>query len=206
MTFDSSDKGVGTTKIDRVIDKYELGTMANELEKRWLGSKDAERYSTRELADYFNKEILRSAIESSDTFTLSGNADDAYHALTDQEDADAALARSRLEQSSVDVKSVTDDFISHQTVYRYLKQHRGVEQPQQSPEEKLEKAVDTVQKLQGRTTAVTEQKIQAFKNNSLISVGEFSVLTDVQIICENCGRSHDATTFFRQRGCDCTIE
>lgn len=203
MTTDSSADSRRKTKIDRVIKTYELGDMGGELEKRWLGADDTEQASTRELADYFNKAVLRAAIDESETFTLSGDVEEVYRTLTDGEDADATLIRSRLKQSGINVESVTDDFISHQTIYRYLKEHRGVEQPQQSPEDKLEDAVDVVQQLQGRTTAVTEQKIQTLKNSDLVSVGEFSVLNDIQVICESCGRSYDATSFFEQGGCSC---
>lgn len=203
MTADSSVESTGRTKIDRVIETYDLGNMPEELEKRWLGTDETDQASTRELADYFNKAILRSAIDESETFTLSGDVDEVYRTLTDGEDADATLVRSRLEQSGIDVETVTGDFISHQTVYRYLKEHRGVEQPQRSPADKLEDAVDVVQQLQGRTTAVTEQKIQTLKNNDLVSVDEFSVLNDLQVICESCGRSYDATSFFEQGGCSC---
>lgn len=206
MTSNSSNATSGTTKIDRVADEYGLEGIGDELEARWLGANDAEQSSTRELADHFNKETLRSAIRESDTFTLSGDVEEVYRALADGESADATLVRSRLEQSGIDVESVTSDFVSHQTVYRYLKDHRGVERPEQDPERKLADAVSVVQQLQGRTTAVTEQKIRTFKNNDVVSVGEFSVLNDIQVICESCGRSHEVTSFFEQGGCSCEDE
>lgn len=193
-------------KIDRVVNEYGLAGMGDELEERWLGTNETEQSSTRELADYFNKEILRSAIRESDTFTLSGDVEEVYRALDDDESADATLVRSRLEQSAIDVEAVTSDFISHQTVHRYLKEHREVERPERDPERKLADAVSVVQQLQGRTIAVTEQKIETLKNNDIVSVGEFSVLNDVQVICENCGRSHEVTSFFEQGGCGCDAE
>jgi S-adenosylmethionine:diacylglycerol 3-amino-3-carboxypropyl transferase len=196
----------GTMKIDRVVNEYGLAGMGDELEERWLGTNETEQSSTRELADYFNKEILRSAIRESDTFTLSGDVEEVYRALDDDESADATLVRSRLEQSAIDVEAVTSDFISHQTVHRYLKEHREVERPERDPERKLADAVSVVQQLQGRTIAVTEQKIETLKNNDIVSVGEFSVLNDVQVICENCGRSHEVTSFFEQGGCGCDAE
>jgi hypothetical protein len=203
MTSNTSNTSSGTTKIDRVMDTYNLEGMGDELVERWLGTGTTEQSSTRNLADRFNKEVLRSAIRESDTFTLSGDVDEVYRTLADGENADATLVRSRLEQSGIDVETVTDDFISHQTVYRYLKEHRGVERPQRTPEEGLEDAVDMVQQLQGRTIAVTEQKVQSLKNSDLVSVGEFSVLNDVQVICESCGRSHEVTSFFETGGCGC---
>jgi len=206
MTSNASNTTSGTMKIDRVVNEYGLAGMGDELEERWLGTNETEQSSTRELADYFNKEILRSAIRESDTFTLSGDVEEVYRALDDDESADATLVRSRLEQSAIDVEAVTSDFISHQSVHRYLKEHREVERPERDPERKLADAVSVVQQLQGRTTAVTEQKIETLKNNDIVSVGEFSVLNDVQVICESCGRSHEVTSFFEQGGCGCETE
>ncbi|NHN42933.1 hypothetical protein G9C85_15035 [Halorubellus sp. JP-L1] len=206
MTSNSAGGAPSTPKIERVMDEHGLVDMGERLEERWLGTGETDQYSTRQLADYVNKEILRSAIDASDTFTLSGDVEEVYSALTDDEDTGATLVKSRLEQSGIDVEAVTDDFISHQTVHRYLKRNRGVERPQQSPEEKLESAAETIQQLRGRTTAVTEQKIRDLENSGAISVGDFSVLNDIQIICERCGRSHDAPSFFEQGGCDCSAE
>ena len=206
MTSNASNTTSGTTKIDRVVKEYGLEGVGDELEERWLGTNETEQSSTRELADYFNKEILRSAIRESDTFTLSGDVEEVYRALADGESGDATLVRSRLEQSGIDVEAVTSDFISHQTVHRYLKGHREVERPERDPERKLADAVGVVQRLQGRTTAVTEQKIETLNNDDVVSVGEFSVLNDVQVICESCGRSHEVTSFFEQGGCGCDAD
>lgn len=203
MTPNNSNIAPGKPKIDRVIDTWGLEGLGDELVERWLGTGTTEQSSTRDLADYFNKEVLRRAIRESDTFTLGTDVDEMYRSLADGENADATLVRSRLEQSGIDVETVTDDFISHQTVYRYLKEHRGVKRPQRTPKDRLGDAVDMVQQLQGRTIAVTEQKVQTLKNSDLVSVGEFSVVNDVQVICESCGRSHDVTSFFNTGGCEC---
>ena len=203
MTSNASNAASGTTKIDRVVNEYGLAGMGDELEERWLGTDAAEQASTRELADYFNKEVLRAAIRESETFTLSGDVEEVYRSLADDESTDATLVRSRLEQSGIDVESVTSSFVSHQTVHRYLKDHRGVERPERDSDGKVADAVSVVQQLRGRTTAVTEQRIQALKNDDVVSVGEFSVLNDVQVICENCGRSHEVTSFLEQGGCGC---
>lgn len=204
MTASDSGTGAGspTNKVDQVIEKYDLVGMGVELENRWLGV-DREQESTRDLADYFNREVLTAAVENSDVFTLSGDTEQVYRSLTDDEDADVTLVRSRLEQNGVDVDEVTNDFVSHQTIYRYLKNNRGVTQPEQSAEERKEKAVDSIQRLRGRTTAVTEQTIGRLRKNDAISVGEFSILNDLQVLCENCGRSYDVVTFMEQGGCEC---
>jgi len=191
-----------SNKIDQAIEKYGLKEMDKELEKRWLGV-DGDQESTRDLADFFNKTVLKEAVDQSETFTLSGNIDKVYRTLTDGDETDATLVRSRLEQSGIDVEAVINNFVSHQTVYRYLKDIREVEQPDQSSEDKKENAIETIQRLRGRTTAVTERTIDNLKKTDILSVGEFSVLNDLQVLCESCGRSYDVSTFLERGGCEC---
>jgi len=100
---------------------------------------------------------------------------------------------------------VVGDFVSHQTIYRYLKDHREVEQPEQTPEERKEKAIETIKRLRGRTTAVSEQTVEKLKRNDVVSVGAFSVLNDLQVLCEECGRSDDIASFLEQGGCTCQM-
>ncbi|WP_440988360.1 rod-determining factor RdfA [Haloarchaeobius baliensis] len=202
MTGEGS--GSPSNKVDRVVEKYGLDGLADELAARWLGV-DGDQASTRELAAFFNRRVLAAAVDGSDAFTLTGSVDELYHGLTD-EDGDSTLVRSRLEQHGVDVDAVTGDFVSHQTVYRYLKDHRELEQPETSAEERVENAIETVQRLRGRTTAVAERTVESLAANELVDVGEFSVLNDVQVLCEDCGRSDDVTTFIERGGCRCADE
>jgi hypothetical protein len=95
------------------------------------------------------------------------------------------------------------DFISHQTVYRYLKNDRGAARPEQTPAERKESAIDSIQRLRGRTTAVTRQTIESLDKNDAISVGDFNIINEVQVLCEDCGRSYDIVAFLEQDGCDC---
>jgi len=191
-----------SNKIDQTINKYNLQGMGAELENRWLGV-DREQESTRDLADFFNKAVLKEAIDESEAFTLSKNVDKLYQTLTGEAETDSTLVRSRLEQSGIDVEEVTNDFVSHQTVYRYLKDIREAEQPDQSPEERKQNAIETIQRLRGRTTTVTERTINSLKKADAIAVGEFSILNDLQVLCESCGRSYDVATFLEHGGCEC---
>jgi hypothetical protein len=194
-----------SNKVERVVQEYDLEGLEVELEHRWLGV-DGDQASTRELAEDLNKRVLAAAVNRSEAFTLSGSVDELYRGLTGDGDEDPTLVRSRLEQNGVDVDTVTDDFVSHQTIYRYLKQHRGVEQPERTPDERRETAIDTIQGLRGRTTAVTEQTVTDLARNDVVDVGEFSILNDIQLLCEDCGRSYDVTDLVERGGCECQNE
>lgn len=199
---DESGSSTPTNKIDRIIEKYGLSGLGEELEHRWL-SDGPDSASTRELADLFNRRVLASVIDSSDVFTLSGDVDQVYETLTADADADSTLVRSRMEQSGIDVGEVTGDFVSHQTVYRYLKENRGVEQPEIADEQRKEKAIETIQRLRGRTTAVTERTIENLRTSDIVAVDQFSVLNDIQILCENCGRSYEVVDLIERGACEC---
>jgi S-adenosylmethionine:diacylglycerol 3-amino-3-carboxypropyl transferase len=203
MTEEGS--GSPSNKVDRVVEEYGLVDLGDELEARWLGV-EGDQSSTRELADLFNRRVLAAAVDRSDAFTFTGNVDELYRGLTAEDGSDSMLIRSRLEQHGVDVDAVTEDFVSHQTIYRYLKNHREVERPEQSAEERQENAVETVQRLRGRTTAVAERTVETLARNGVLDVGEFSVLNDVQVLCEDCGRSYDVTAFLERGGCRCADE
>jgi hypothetical protein len=186
-----------------VIDSYGLNGLADELEHRWVNEGD-ESLSTRELATYFNKRVLAAALNDSDVALVTEDVSDIYAALTDEAaDHDTTLIESRLRREGVDISDVRDDFVSHQTIYRYLTSVRGVKRASTSEADRLRNASERIQRLQGRTTAVTEQTVDSLISNDIVSIGSFDVLTDVQVFCRDCGRSYDVTALLEQGHCDC---
>lgn len=191
-------------KIERVIDDYGLDGLADELERRWVGEGENTQ-STRELAAYFNERVLAAAIDESDVALVTEDVRDIYEALTEESaDHDSTLIESRLRRGGVDVSDVQGDFVSHQTIHRYLKDHRGAVQSSPTESERMERGEERIQRLQGRTTAVTEQTIESLVNHDILSLGEFDVLTDIQVFCRDCGRSYDVTTLLEQGNCNCS--
>lgn len=194
-----------TNKVDRVAAAYGLEGLGDELERRWLGE-GSDAASTRELADLFNRRVLAAAIDESAVFTLDGDVEGAYRTLTDEGDADRSLVRSRMEQGGIDVDAVLGDFVSHQTIHRYLTDHRGVEQSGPDDAERSKKAVERIQRLRGRTTAVTEETVERLRASGTLTVEEFSVLNDIQVLCEGCGRSYDVVELIERGHCACETE
>jgi hypothetical protein len=190
------------TKIDRVVERYGLGEIPDRLREFWLGVGDEQR-STRELADWFNQQVLSAAIADLTAVTISGDIEQIYNQLQGEDTADRRLIRDRLKQRGVDIEAVESHFISHQTVYRYLTEELGVEQPTPTPEEQAERAVQTVGRLRGRTAVVTRQSVETLISAGQAQIGPFSVITDVQVICEECGRSFDLPTLTETGGCGC---
>lgn len=193
----------GQSKIERVIETYGLDGIGDELERRWTGV-DGDSESTRDLATYFNCRVLETAIERSDVTVVSEDVTELYEALTDESvESDSTLVRSRLQRGGLDIEVVESAFVSHQTIYRYLTDQRGATQSTPSDEERLDNGSKRIQRLQGRTTAVTTETIESLERHDLLTVGQFDVLHDVQILCRDCGRSYDVTTLLEQGHCDC---
>jgi len=217
-----ADQSSNRSKIERVIERYDLYGIGDELERRWTGgdgdseslseasgSDRRERHvrseSTRDLAAYFNRRVLETAIERSDVTTMKQDLTDLYEALTDESVGGTnTLVRSRLAREGLAIERVEDAFVSHQTIYRYLTKQRGATQPRPSDEERIENSTKRVQRLQGRTTAVTTETIESLERHDLLTVGQFDVLTDVQVLCRDCGRSYDATTLLESGHCECS--
>ena len=72
-------------KVSRVAAAQGLAGVHGELERRWGADSDA---SVRELAESFNRRVLRSGVERSGRTPLDGEIDNLYRLLTD-DDVDA---------------------------------------------------------------------------------------------------------------------
>jgi len=187
-----TDGGKPRSKVARVIKACDLDGVGDELERRWLATDD-NGMSLRELADYFNKTVLETAIEESELSVLDVDIDRIYEQLTGDNVSGAVRTRveRRLERNGIDVGSVTDDFVTHQTIHTYLREYRDVEQPDPTPDQRRESAIERIQKLQDRSAAVTEDAIEGLQRADLVPDGDVDVVVDVQVIYTESGEQFD---------------
>lgn len=187
-----TDGGKPRSKVARVIEMYGLDEIGDELERRWLATDD-NGMSLRELADYFNQAVLETAIERSELSVLDVDVDRLYAQLTDDDVSGGVRTRveRRLERNGIDVESMTDDFVTHQTIHTYLREYRDVEQPDPTPEQRRESATERIQKLQDRSAAVTKDAIEALQRAELVPEGDVDVVVDVQVIYTDSGEQFD---------------
>jgi hypothetical protein len=193
-------------KVERVIEAYGLDGLGDELEQRWTGA-TGERESLRSLADRFNRRVLRTALDEAGASPLDGEVENTYRLLRgdDVSPGMRTEVRRQLERSGVDLDSVESDFVSHQAIHTYLREHRGAELEAEE-ESRVEKEAQTIRRLQGRTSVVTESGLTRLSNASDITVGEFDVLVDVQVYCSDCGSQYEAVELIERGGCDCERE
>ncbi|NIC01067.1 rod-determining factor RdfA [Halobacterium sp. R2-5] len=190
------------SKVARVIEKYELGGMGEQLEVAWTGE-HGERTSLRNLADEFNRAVLDAAIRRSDGSISETDLQNVYQVLTDDDvsSADRMRKQRELESMGVDVDGVQSDFVTHQAVHTYLTEYREAELPDQSGDP--DKKAETIERLQGRTSAVTDSTIEGLVSSGELSKHDYDVIVDVRVICGDCGTDYAAGELLRQGGCNC---
>jgi len=193
-----------SSKVARLISEYGLDGLGDELEARWTGD-GVERTSLRDLADYFNERLLEQALIDAGMSALESDVSSTYENLTDDDVSTGVRTdtRNRLEQNDVDVDALESDFVSYQAIRSYLTEYRDAEYRRLSDEEKVEKDLQSIQRLMTRTLSVTEERIEKLRETGRIDVDEFEVLLDVQVLCQNCGEQYSVSEFLEQRGCGC---
>ena len=193
-----------SSKVARLLSEYGLEGLGEELEDRWTGD-GVERTSLRDLADYFNKRLLERALIDAGMSALDSDVSTTYRDLTDDDVSTGVRTdtRARLDSNGVDVDNLESDFVSYQAIRSYLTEYRGAEYRRLSDEEKVEKDLESIQRLMTRTLSVTEERIEKLTQTGRIDADGFEILLDVQVLCESCGRQYSVSEFLDERGCDC---
>lgn len=183
MTESGEDTGRRQVKVERIVDEYDLHGMEAELADRWT-AEDGERRSLRELARFFNEQVLAAALGEAGMETLDGDVSNIYRLLTD-EDVSAGQrteTRSRLDQEGVDLSEVESDFVSHQAIQTFLTDRQTVSLPVESDETRLEKSRETLRKLHGRVGSVAINDIERLVESGALEVGDVSVLLSLDVV------------------------
>ena len=191
------------SKVGRVIEEYGLDGQGARLEAHWTGD-GVERRSLRDLADAFNERILGAAMRDAGMDSLEPDVERAYRLLTGDDVSSGASVelRNELEWNGVDVETVESDFVSHQAIHTYLRKVRDAqrEEPDVDPREK---ELGTIQRLQGRTQAVTADSLERLAKGGELTLDGFDVLVDIRVICDRCGSQYQVADLLVQGGCDC---
>lgn len=187
-------------KIGNLVAKYQLPTVDSRLVEEWQSGK-----SVRRLTEELNKDVVESELTAANVGQVEWSRSPVYEALHTDElsEAEAIEIRRELDRAGVDVEKLSSDMVSHQTVYRHLTQCLDASKSDgRTPEERREKAKDTVYALQQRTEIVTESTIQALQTAGVTDLGEIEVLIDLRVVCSDCGHSMEFESAISE-GCRC---
>ncbi|MFB6207271.1 MAG: rod-determining factor RdfA [Haloglomus sp.] len=203
-TDDSAEPRGRRSKVERLLEEYDLEGLGDELERYWTAEDPDERRSLRDLATLFNRRLLEAALVDAGADVLEGEVANTYRLLTDDEVSarDRTRIRRRLEREGIDVDELTSDFVSYQAIRTYLKEYRDAEHSK-SAESPRQKAIETVQRLRSRLVTIAEQRLESLRSAGELTLGEFRLIVTLRVICEDCGTQTDLTTLIEERGCDC---
>jgi len=193
------------SKVARLIDRHGLTGLGEELAHLWTTDDEEERLSLRDLAAYFNRQILEQRLDDAGMETLDGEVTNIYRLLTDDDasPADRTRIEGRLEREGVDVDTLRSEFVSYQAIRTYLQEHQDAEYTNESPD-RVEAALESIRRLRSRTASVTESKIEQLRAMDDAELGDVHVSVDIRAFCEECDSQYDVDTLFEQRGCDCS--
>jgi hypothetical protein len=171
-----------------LIEEYELDDVGLELETRWTRQDD--RWSLRDLADWFNQQLLKQAMASAGVQPVDGEVANNYRVLADDavSEGDRIQLRRRLEGAGIDVDALLDDFVTYQAIRSYLKDIRNVTYDHESAT---------------TTESVVDGQIAQLRSNGDLPIDDFRVLVDVQVYCEGCNTQYKIATLLEDGGCDC---
>ena len=193
-----------TTKVERVVDEYDLQGVEVELAERWTAPA-AERDSLRDLAADVNQRMLAAALADAGVDVLEGELENYYRLLTDG-DVSAGRrteARSRLAHEGVAVDELEADFVSHQAIHTYLTERAGVSFEGASTDERIERTRESLERLQGRVESVAANNLERLAAAGDLDIGEVSVLLSLDVVCNDCGRRYDLAELLEAGGCEC---
>jgi hypothetical protein len=191
-------------KVGRLIEKYSLDAVEDELVAEWT-REDDERASLRDLADEFNRRILRAALREANVDPHRRDISKVYRMLNDDDVSSGVRLQSRreLEQDGVDVDALERDFVTYQSIYSFLREYCGARYERPSDEEQLESDVERINRLISRTRAVAESDLERLDDTGRITVGEHKVFVDVQVYCQDCDSQFPFSELLTEGGCDC---
>ena len=185
-------------KITRVARAYHIREVDTKLlQQRERGA------SLRELAMFFNKQVLSKALDQA-TQEVIGDAETIYQVLIDDDTdrAREAELRSKLARYNVDIDDVQGDFISHQTVRNHLNGCREIDTGRESTLT-LQEGQKTIEWAQARSEGVIEQTIERLRNAGEVADTQTEVTQSVRVACSACGQSYRIEAFLEQGGCSC---
>lgn len=187
-----SNNNTGRSKVERTIERYDLTGVGDTLEQRW--TRETDRFSLRELAAYFNRQVLRSAVETEGVRLLDSEIKSYYELLTDADAkaGDREEVRRRLERRGIELEQLQDDFVSHQTIYTYLRNHRQASlETDQSPADQRRAVEKRINRLRGRTGAVVTESLQGLARNGEFPLEEFDTIVDIRVVDTTTGETYD---------------
>jgi len=190
-------------KVSRVVEEFGLTGIEEELVARRTSEENP--LSLRDLAAFFNRRVLRAAMEKARMDPLEGEVENTYRLLTEDDVSSGVRTETekKLQRNGIDVDRLTSSFVTYQAIRSYLKEERKIDTDRPSDEDPIDRVAQSVERLRNRTTTVTEEKLGQLRRSGNLPVGEFRVLLDLRVFCEDCGSQYEFEELLENDGCNC---
>ncbi len=202
----TSTDGKPSNKVAELIETYDLDGLGGELKAYWTGE-GVERMSLRDLAAYFNKELLEVKMEVAGMSVINNDTDRIYRHLTSDSISSGVRTdtENELSEHGIDPAQLKQEFVSHPTLRTYLREYQDAEYEEISDEEKLDKDRQMIDRLLTRSQSVATDRIEKLISTDRISSSDFEVFVDMNVLCQDCGTQYSVDTYL-EGGCDCSRE
>lgn len=181
-----------------MADKYELYDLNGEL----VTLKTDEDASVRELQEHVNTKIVDSVIQESSTIVADPKS--VYDVLMG--DSVSPERRVRLEDSlqsaGIRVDSLTQDFVSHVTVWTHIKDHLEIDTGREKPIS-IEEGKQLINSARSREEGQIENVLKRLDSLNNFEANDIDVTVTVRVFCNECNSSFRLEALLDNGGCDC---
>lgn len=190
-------------KVERIIDRYDL-EMGEVLERKWLGQ-DGDDHSLRDLAKELNLAILERSLAEHERVLSEPELETTYRLLRGEDGTRASQTKIRrdLAADGVPIEEIESDFVTHQAVYTYLTEGRGVSKERKS-DHNPERSRETINRLVSKTRIVTKSELERLRSAEELTLGEFDTVVSVTVTCSECGTHGTVSELLDAGGCNCS--
>lgn len=190
-------------KVGRVIDRYEIepyhaefDDIDRELLALWKGEGDLKPRGYRSLAEWFNKQLMRSAYDAKERMVLGTQLDEEFATLTGDDDIARGELFDKLEQDGVDGTQLYEDMISFSTLRRHLTDCLGGEKERREAETDWEE--NSVEIASERLVEKVESALTSYETKGDIEgASRAEVAAQIYLSCPECATRRTLTEALR---------
>lgn len=205
----------------RVLEKYGIKGLADEVVDKWTRDDESERSSTRDLAKLVNERICVEVMRDADGMPPITAIDDLVAVLQvalkqhrseepiETEWSDWVIEEVKAwfdQETEIGWEELAEDFVSYSLVYTYLTNIRGAKQQSQknnidTPGERRRSVIERVEKSTRYTESTTEWAIEHLQQHELLPSGDPWVNVSIEVECSECLQNISIYDYIEGGGC-----
>ncbi|MDV7351219.1 hypothetical protein R3751_15745 [Halorubrum distributum] len=182
-------------KIIRVIDKYDLDGIGDEMVAEWT-KPESTRRSCRELAEFFNIRVLDAALREAGIIWDRSLVEECAAIIKDR---DKSLTGFDLDSRGVDIDEVGEDMVSYQSIYTYLTEYRDTEYEREIND--LHSRVKSLRQIETKAETIVTGIISQSVSHNQVHGAEPQIEVTTECICETCGSNTEMSVYLQNGGC-----